>query len=142
MRSLNPFSHEQTLGVLLLDSDVLHLESWSALLSYVGYRVYCARNCFEAALHFSHSIQCVVLDQYLPDMSGIEFIRRFAVPGNPEFVVLTSEQNEFITLRALEAGAKAVVYKPSSLAHVVQAVEEACEKLPHVPPVHVNTMTA
>ena len=142
MRSLNPFSHEQTLGVLLLDSDVLHLESWSALLSYVGYRVYCARNCFEAALHFSHSIQCVVLDQYLPDISGSEFIRRFAVPGNPEFVVLTGEHNEFITLHALEAGAKSVLYKPSNLQSVVQAVEDACHKLPHVPPVHVNIMTA
>ena len=124
------------LRVLLVDADVLHLELWSALLSYVGYHVVCARNCFEAALHLSRGVQCIVIDDRLPDMSGVEFIRSFNAPGNPAFVMLTSESNPFIHERALQAGASSALLKPSSLEEVVAAIEQACIAVPHVGPLH------
>lgn len=126
----------QALRVLLVDPDPLHLDLWSALLSYVGYHVDCARNCLEAALRLSGGIQCVVLDHYLPDMRGIDFVRNFTGPGNPSFVLLTGETNPFIHERAIQAGAAASLLKPSSLNEVVDAIERACNSVPHVAPVH------
>ena len=126
----------QALRVLLVDPDPLHLDLWSALLSYVGYHVDCARNCSEAALRLSHGIHCVVLEHCLPDMSGVDFIRSFSAPGSPSFVLLTSDPNPFIHERATQAGATSVLLKPSSLNEVVDAIEQACDAVPHTGPLH------
>lgn len=133
----------QQLRVLLLDPDPLHLDVWTALFSYVGYEVLAARTCLDAAKFFSRRIQCVVLEHDLPDMSGVEFIRYFRAAGSPRFVMLTHESSAAIHLQALEAGASAVLTKPSALGEVVEAVEQACWELPHVAPMHCGLrMTA
>lgn len=129
-----PLSQSQELRVLLIDSDPVHLDLWSALLCYVGYTVYCARNCFDAALLLSLGIHCILLDYRLPDMNGIDFARHFSAPGCPAFVLLTDESSPAIHLRALEAGACAAIAKPASLHEVVDAIEQACWKVPHVGP--------
>ena len=133
---------DQTLGILLIDDDRFYLDVWSALLSYVGYRVYCARNCFDAALQLARDVQCVVLDHDLPDMRGVDFIRHFAAPGHPGFVLITTEPSEFLRERALNAGAAAVLAKPAVLGDVVEAIEQACSHVPHVAPVFVQPIVA
>jgi CheY-like chemotaxis protein len=133
----------QALRVLLIDPDPLHLDLWSALLSYVGYHVDCARNSFEAALRLSRGVQCIVLEHHVSDMRGVDFIRNFTAPGNPSFVLLTGDPDPFIHDRARQAGATATLLKPSSLNEVVDAIEQACNAVPHVGPLHyIGRMSA
>src|ERR1043166_5914760 len=113
LHELSP-RNDQSLRVLLIDSDPAHLDHWSALLSYAGYDVRCARSCSDAALRLC-GIHCILLDHRLPDMSGVEFIRHMSVSGTPAFVLFTDEPSALVHLAALQAGAALTLSKPSSL---------------------------
>lgn len=127
------FSDYQLLRVLLIDNDPLHLDRWSLLLAYAGYEVRCARNCSEAAARLG-GIHCVLLDHDLPDMSGIDFIRYMSATGSPAFILFTSEPVTILHLAALQAGAALTLTKPAALHEVVNAIEQACWRVPHALP--------
>ena len=138
-----PVAQSSALRILLIDSDPIHLDVWSALLSYVGYEVVAVRNCFEASLRFAERFHCIILEHNLPDMSGLDFVRHFSSPIGPSFVLLTSDDRPSVHLSAMEAGASVTLVKPSSVHDVVEAVEQACWKVPHVAPLHYQgRMTA
>ena len=104
-------SQSQTLGVLLVDPETNHLALWGSLLSYVGYRAFCARSAFEATLHLACDVQCVVLSDGLPDLDPFDCIRRLRVPGLREFVLLAREPKVSVSERAAVTGAGAVLAK-------------------------------
>ena len=123
----------QPLRVLLIDSDPIHLNHWSEILSFAGYEVRCARSCSDAALRLC-GIHCIVLDYRLPDMSGVDFIRYMSVSGSPAFLLFTDESSAVVHLAALQAGAALTLSKPSSLHEVLNAIEDACWTIPHASP--------
>ena len=134
------FSQSQTLGVLLVDPDANHLALWGSLLSYVGYRVSCARSAFEATLYLSGDVQCVVVSDRLPDFDSVDYVRRLRVAGEREFVLLAEELTPCIAVEASEAGAGAVLARPpASLQEMVDAIESVCSEMSHALPVHVET---
>jgi DNA-binding response OmpR family regulator len=124
-------AQNQPLRVLLIDSDPVHLDRWSALLSYAGYEASCARTCLDAAQQLARGVHCIVLDYRLPDMNGVDFIRYFSTAAGLSLILFTRETSPVVHLRALEAGAAATLEKPSSVHDVLSAIEQACWKVPH-----------
>lgn len=65
----------------------------------------------------------VLMDLMLPDMSGIEVIRRVAEhSADINFIVLTSAAGDEEIYRALEAGARGYLFKDMARKELIQAV--------------------
>ena len=124
----------QRLTVLLVDDEPAQLELWRALLLRAGYDVCCADSCMEAVLQFSQGIDCVVTDYQMPNMTGLDLIRRCATPSGPRFIMLTGGAPAEVWREALSSGASRVLSKPTTVDTLISAIEQACWHVPHVAP--------
>lgn len=85
----------------------------SKTLSSQGYRVSCASNGNEAlSLATSLCPDILLLDLGLPDMDGMEVIRRFRAWSNRPIIVVSARTLESDKVRALDAGADDYLTKP------------------------------
>ena len=67
---------------------------------------------------------CLVLDNDLPGMQGLDLLQRLGETGSDVPVIMISGQtNEFISNRALDAGAFAFFKKPFPLESLLAAIQ-------------------
>jgi len=69
---------------------------------------------------------CLVVDVHLPDMNGISLLRELvaAEPARP-VVMITGDRDPELRLRALQAGAAAVLIKPFDEGQLLDEVRRA-----------------
>jgi FixJ family two-component response regulator len=80
----------------------------------------------EDFLEAGPAAACVILDQRLPGLSGLELYRRLAAEGRPVAAVfITGHKNEPTRREALSAGAVAFLLKPFDDEVLLRAVSEA-----------------
>ncbi|SPL62448.1 hypothetical protein OHAE_5516 [Ochrobactrum soli] len=71
----------------------------------------------------SADIVCVILDQRLPGMSGIELQTRInAVRTGIKTIFITSQDDEMTKRRAIEGGASAFISKAGDVDEIVRSV--------------------
>ena len=101
--------------VLVVDDDPSILELVRYNLVQQGYRVLTASTGREAqTIIDTASLDLLVLDLMLPDLSGFDLCRRFRQHSRAPVIILTARFNEGDRVRALEAGADDYVTKPFS----------------------------
>ncbi|CRZ13821.1 response regulator [Mycolicibacterium neworleansense] len=102
--------------VLVVDDDFMVAEIHRRFVDRVdGYRtVAVARNGTEAlAAAADIRPDLILLDVYLPDMTGLEVLRRLRAEGNPVGVIMVTAARELDTVRgALDGGAADYLIKP------------------------------
>ncbi|QRY50388.1 response regulator [Mycolicibacterium septicum] len=102
--------------VLVVDDDFMVAEIHRRFVDRVdGYRaVSVARNGTEAlAAAAELRPDLILLDVYLPDMTGLEVLRRLRAEGNPVGVIMVTAARELDTVRgALDGGAADYLIKP------------------------------
>jgi two-component system, NtrC family, response regulator AtoC len=102
-------------SVLVVDDEDVILGMLSGGLSAAGYEVHCARSGEEAlgALQTDRSFAAVVLDYCLPDVSGLELLRRVKA-RNPEarVIVMTGYSTVELAVNAMKLGADEFLTKP------------------------------
>jgi len=77
----------------------------------------------------SQRFDLVILDLNLPKTDGHAILEKFAkLEGSPPIVVFTSSSNPSDRERALAAGAKEYIVKPSEFDEFVQAVQGILER--------------
>jgi two-component system, OmpR family, phosphate regulon response regulator PhoB len=96
-------------------------------LTHAGYRVFEARNAFDAveAVH-NQSVDLVVLDWVLPDMPGIDLCRNLKADARTKdvpVVMLTARAEEIDRIVALEVGADDYITKPFSVRETVLRIQ-------------------
>ena len=102
--------------VVVVEDDPLQAESLAFILRQEGYAVDLASTGAEA-LVFARSQpppDTVLLDVALPDLSGIEVVRRLRAGSNVPIIMLTARRNEIDKITGLDAGADDYVTKPFS----------------------------
>lgn len=101
--------------VLVVDDELSVLELVRYNLAKAGFRVLTATSGKEAlAVMETATLDLVVLDLMMPDLSGFEVCRRFREKHRAPVMILTARYNEADRVRALEVGADDYITKPFS----------------------------
>lgn len=114
--------------ILVVEDSVPIRRHVSAALKSAGYGVISAENGRHALGKLNgERVDMVITDVTMPEMDGIEFLKRFrAMAGSEDIpvVMLTAETPEFRRQEALGAGVSGWIFKPFSLRKLLESVRE------------------
>jgi DNA-binding response OmpR family regulator len=110
--------------LLVVDDDRNVLQLLSDALAEQGYGVVTAAAGLEALLKVSlEKPHAVLLDVHLPDISGLDVLRRIRESGNAvPVLVITGNDDADLAKEAVGLGAHDAILKPLDLEHLARAV--------------------
>jgi two-component system chemotaxis response regulator CheY len=112
--------------ILLVEDSAPIRHNVSVALRSAGYAVIPAVNGRHALEELDgRRIDMVITDITMPEMDGIEFIKRLramAGYGDTPVVLLTTEPLEFRRQEAMSAGVSSWIFKPFTLKHLLESV--------------------
>jgi two-component system chemotaxis response regulator CheY len=113
--------------VLVIDDSMLVRRQVGSTLTAAGYTVIDAADGQEALerLKTHADVSLIVCDVNMPRMNGIEFLQQ--VQTSAPVVMLTTEGQPDIVLRAKQLGAKAWILKPFKPDHLLAAAKKLIE---------------
>jgi len=99
--------------ILVIDDDPSIRDLIQALLENFGYTSDTAENGREAVAKLSQAYDAIVLDYFMPDITGLTVLGhiRRTYPDIP-VVMLTGHTEGQVAVQALAAGARTCLYKP------------------------------
>ena len=110
--------------ILVVDDEEKILEAVSSFLEAKGWRVITATTGLEALDKFDkNTIEFVVLDLMLPDLSGEEVCKRLRTRSRVPIIMLTAKSSEDDMLEGLQMGADDYITKPFSLKELLTRIE-------------------
>lgn len=102
---------------MLVDDNLDHVQlAMRALRSESSWRVEAVRlgkECIERAAE--EPFDLIILDYRLPDMSGIDVLRKIRKTSNVPVIMMTSQGSEEVAIQALKEGATAYLVKNHDL---------------------------
>ncbi len=106
--------HGGRLIVAVIDDDEAVRDSLRFLLETAGFGVDTfASACQFLAASISHPCICLLVDQHMPHLTGLDFLRRLREIGQmPRVALMTGSPSADLTRQALELGVVAVLEKP------------------------------
>jgi FixJ family two-component response regulator len=121
---------QPTSVVFVVDDDVSVRESLELLIESAGWRV----EAFGSAAEFLRrrkvdAPSCLVLDVYLPDLSGLDLQRQLGeIEKTIPIIFLTGHADISMSVRAMKAGAVDFLTKPFVDRDLLESVEDALER--------------
>ena len=115
--------------VVIVDDDALIPRALVRLLSTAGWHAVTFPSA-EAFLQtgMQASPVCLVLDVWLPGMTGVELLEHLAAMGSTLPAVIITGRNDLqMRMRAMQAGAIAYILKPLDGQDLLRALQEALE---------------
>jgi FixJ family two-component response regulator len=113
--------------VAIVDDDESIQRALTRLLYAAGWQVVTFTSA-EAFLQtgLQASPDCLVLDVWLPGMTGVELLEHLAATGSTRpAVIITARDDLQMRMRAMQAGAVAYLLKPLEGQELLQALQEA-----------------
>ncbi|MBL8827524.1 MAG: response regulator transcription factor [Planctomycetaceae bacterium] len=121
--------------LLVVEDDPVVGRSLQQGLSEAGHVVTWAANgeqAFDAATH--ETFDCITLDQMLPAMSGLEFLRRIRAQRIVTPVILVSARGTVEErVEGLDAGADDYLVKPFAFPELLARIEAVCRRIANRP---------
>lgn len=118
--------------VLLVDDQAGVVETVTALLEHLGYRVTSAGRSSEALRTFSEapdSFDLVITDQTMPEMTGIALARELlAIRSNTPIILCTGYSEAVSPEKAQEAGIREFLMKPITKNEMAKTIRRALEQ--------------
>lgn len=117
--------------VHIVDDDDAVRRSAAFMLKHAGYQV----ESYVSGVEFLKQAKdakrgCVLLDVRMPEMDGLEVQREMAVRGiDLPVVILTGHGDVGVAVKAMRAGAVNFIEKPYEKEALLQAIEEAYQRL-------------
>ena len=113
-------------SVLIIDDERDLCEVMSRILKKEGFDVDCAFNLAEASQKLGAHPDIVILDNNLPDGTGLEYIQMHPVEFMHSFVVLiTADPGKDLRQDANVVGIMTVLYKPFSIDRMKEIIRSA-----------------
>lgn len=116
--------------IYVVDDDVGVLGSLHFLLEVEGFSVRTFRSAAALlSVELSDGVDCFLIDYKMPDIDGIDLVRRLPKRGNTAAVILmTCCPDERISERAAAAGIKRVLKKPLLDDNMIRDIHLAIEE--------------
>ena len=114
--------------IMLIDDDIDLLELLTSFFKQRGYKVEAFSNAEEALIEVENkrlSPDVVISDLKLPNMSGIDFIKRIRKSFTLPIILMTSEGSVEIAVEAIESGAYDFVLKPLHFPQLLISLQRA-----------------
>jgi two-component system response regulator AtoC len=121
----------EPLSVLIVDDDAENREQLSLLIEAFGFRCVTVASGAAALERLSHPDRpdVVILDVLMPDLDGVETLRRYRAGGGLAPVVMCSALDEADTVvRAMRAGANDYITKPYGPEELREIIGRACNR--------------
>lgn len=117
-------------SILVVDDEESILEALTGILEDEGYEVIPVSSGEAALIKFSeNSPDIVLLDVWMPEMDGIETLKKIMIKNNNACVIMISGHSNIDTaVHAIKLGAYDFLEKPLSLEKVLILVRRALEK--------------
>jgi CheY-like chemotaxis protein len=105
--------------VLVVDDNEVVITLITVLVEQMGHDVVTARNGIDALeAHERQAADLVITDIYMPDMDGLELIRRIGAKSGPPIIAMSGGASTIrmdVLPTAGRFGAASVIYKPIDL---------------------------
>lgn len=127
-------ARETMLNILIVEDDAETAEVVCDLLNAAGYHTTAVDSGEAALAKITHDVDLVVLDLQLPDMSGMEVLRRARSDAYAQpMIILSGFGREHDRVRALEDGADDYLSKPFSPEELVARVRAILRRMEWMP---------
>jgi two-component system response regulator FixJ len=116
--------------VFIVDDDAAVRQAVTLLVQSLGLQAqaYASAEAFLEAYEPA-SDGCLVLDLHMPGMNGVELQRELTARGvRIPVIVITAYKDDPLTVRAQEAGAVTVLYKPFKQDVLLRSIESALQQ--------------
>jgi two-component system, NtrC family, response regulator AtoC len=120
------------LNILLIDDETDVRKSLSRFLQKLGHTVVCAADGMEGLREFhSHEINLVITDIRMPEIDGVELLRRIKVieKSPVDVIVVTGHGDTASAVRALKYGAFDYLQKPIDVRELAIVIERSADYL-------------
>lgn len=116
--------------ILIVDDLEANVYTVTFAVKTAGYATMKAQNGFEALeILRTNKIDLVISDYKMPEMSGLEFLKRMRhddnIPAGIPFIFLSTVKEPGIIAEAEKEGAFAWVYKPYVIGEFLNTIKEA-----------------
>ena len=120
--------------ILIVDDDAPIRNLISVTLEAHGYRYVLAVNAANAVIAAaSHNPEIMLLDLGLPDMDGIEVIRKIRSWSNMPIIIISARSDDADKIEALDAGADDYLTKPFSVDELLARLRATLRRLRQTP---------
>ncbi len=117
--------------ILLIEDDLKLRVQIETLLKSKGHEVQTAVEGSEGLKHLAAlGADCIVLDTALPDISGMEILKRISqqYPNHPPVILITNQASKTLAIEALRLGAFDFLEKPFHPETLAQAIKKGLEQ--------------
>ena len=135
---------EDNIMVLIVEDDKYIMSLTTIYLKDEGYKTVAAITGKEAvALFYSNNPDIILLDLGLPDMDGMEVIKKIREKSNAPIIVVSAREEESEKIIALDLGADDYMTKPFHMGELLARIRVSQRKLTSiVNPDNVETFTS
>jgi two-component system response regulator FixJ len=113
--------------VAVVDDDPAVLESFRFILELAGYAVQTYPSAMAYLASKATAPSCLILDQHMPAMTGLELAKALRINGSQVPVLLiTAAPTKAISERAIEIGIVRVLEKPPAEDELIRFVSACC----------------
>ena len=126
-------------NILIIDDESSIRETLEIFLTKKGHNVYQAPNGTEGLMLFArHKPDVVILDIRLPDLNGLEVLRRIQKDECPaKIIMVTSYQDMQTAIQTMQQGAYDYLRKPLDIDDMERVIEQALQVLEIEQEVHL-----
>jgi len=122
------------MNVLVVDDDIVQLETLRRGLRSRGYKVFEALNADEALKQFGHpkdsKIELVLSDYIMPGMNGMDLLRKIRQDyGSLPFIIMTAYGEKDLVMEALRNRCDSFIEKPFTLDQLMDEIDRVTK--PH-----------
>ena len=126
--------------ILVVEDDAAVRNLMAVTLETRDYRYHLAPNGAEALIEATtHQPDVMLLDLGLPDMDGVEIIRKVRSWSNMPIIVISARSEDADKVEALDAGADDYLTKPFSVDEMLARLRVALRRINSDPPAAVLT---
>ena len=126
----------KTVTIIVVDDDASIRRALQMQLQTLGFSVQTFSSAEETLAQELPSINaCLLLDVYMPGMSGLELCRSLAASGRQLPIILMSGRNDPQTKQIMRrAKPTAFLFKPFDENSLLRTIRKALHSLPKLPP--------